>query len=36
MQWYMPGDGTGTGTQTLSNTDLKSIGIPTAEDYIKM
>ena len=36
MQWYMPGDGTGAGTQTLSNTDLKSIGIPTAEDYIKM
>ena len=34
MQWYMPGDGTGAGTQTLSNTDLKSIGIPTAEDYI--
>lgn len=25
MQWYMPGDGTGAGTQTLSNTDLKSI-----------
>ena len=21
MQWYMPGDGTGAGTQTLSNTD---------------
>ena len=36
MQWYMPGDGTGAGTQTLSNTDLKSIGIPTAEDYIKI
>ena len=36
MQWYMPGDGTGAGTQTLSNTDLKSIGVPSAEDYIKM
>ena len=36
MQWYMPGDGTGAGTQTLSNTDLKSIGVPRAEDYIKM
>ena len=35
MQWYMPGDGTGAGTQTLSNTDLKSIGVPSAEDYIK-
>jgi len=36
MQWYMPGDGTGAGTQTLSNSDLKSIGVPSAEDYIKM
>ena len=36
MQWFMPGDGSAAGTQTLSNVDLKTLGIPTAEDYTKM
>jgi len=36
MQWYMPGDGNAVGTQTLTNSDLGSLGIPSAEDYIKM
>jgi len=36
MQWYMPSDDTGASIQTLSNNDLKSLGIPSAEEYIKM
>ena len=36
MQWYMPNDETGTSIQSLSNNDLKSLGIPSAEEYIKM
>lgn len=36
MQWYMPSGGLGDGAETLSNSDLRSLGIPEAEDYIKM
>ena len=32
----MPSGGLGDGAETLSNSDLRSLGIPEAEDYIKM
>lgn len=36
MQWVMPGQGTGGGTGSIQTADLKSLGIPTLEDYIAM
>lgn len=36
MQWVMPGEGTGAGTSTIRSADLRSLGIPTLEEYIKM
>lgn len=36
MQWVMPGQGTGGGTGSIKTADLKSLGIPTLEEYIAM
>lgn len=36
MQWVMPGQGTGGGTGTIRTANLKELGIPTLEEYIKM
>ena len=36
MQWVMPGQGTGGGTGSIQTADLKSLGIPTLEQYIAM
>ena len=36
MQWFMPEVEGGAGTQSLSNVNYKELGIPDAEDYIKM
>mgnify|MGYP001197197273 FL=1 len=36
MQWVMPGQGTGGGTGSIATADLKSLGIPTLEEYIRM
>lgn len=36
MQWVMPGQGTGGGTGSIATADLKSLGIPTLDEYIAM
>jgi aminoglycoside phosphotransferase (APT) family kinase protein len=36
MQWRMPAGGTGGGTGSLTGADLKSLGIPTEAEYVKM
>jgi aminoglycoside phosphotransferase (APT) family kinase protein len=36
MQWRMPPGGTGGGTGSLENADLKGLGIPTEEEYVAM
>ena len=36
MQWFMPEVEDGAGTQSLSNTNYKELGIPNADEYIKM
>ena len=36
MQWFMPEVENGAGTQSLSNTNYKELGIPNADEYIKM
>jgi aminoglycoside phosphotransferase (APT) family kinase protein len=36
MQWVMPGQGTGGGTGSIKTADLKSLGIPTLDEYIAM
>jgi aminoglycoside phosphotransferase (APT) family kinase protein len=36
MQWFMPEVEGGAGTQSLANANYKELGIPDAEDYIKM
>ena len=36
MQWFMPEVEDGAGTQSLANADYKELGIPDAEDYVKM
>ena len=36
MQWFMPDIANGAGTQSLSNANFKELGIPTAEEYIRM
>jgi aminoglycoside phosphotransferase (APT) family kinase protein len=34
MQWRMPSGGTGGGTGSLSGQDLKSLGIPSEDEYV--
>jgi aminoglycoside phosphotransferase (APT) family kinase protein len=36
MQWRMPAGGTGGGTGSLTGADLKTLGIPTEEEYVAM
>ena len=36
MQWFMPEVEDGAGTQSLSNANYKELGIPNADEYIKM
>ena len=36
MQWFMPEIEDGAGTQSLSKANYKELGIPSAEEYIKM
>ena len=36
MQWFMPDVANGAGTQSLSNADLNALGIPSADEYIRM
>ena len=36
MQWFMPEVEDGAGTQSLANANYKELGIPDAEDYVKM
>tara|TARA_B000000475_G_scaffold1977_1_gene1706 strand:+ start:2173 stop:3270 length:1098 start_codon:yes stop_codon:yes gene_type:complete len=36
MQWFMPDVANGAGTQSLSNANLKELGIPSADEYIRM
>ena len=36
MQWFMPEVEDGAGTQSLANADYKELGIPDADDYVKM
>ena len=36
MQWFMPEIEDGAGTQSLSKANYKELGIPNAEEYIKM
>ena len=36
MQWFMPDVANGAGTQSLSNANLKELGIPSANEYIQM
>jgi aminoglycoside phosphotransferase (APT) family kinase protein len=36
MQWLMMPGGSTAGTQTLVNSDLKDLGIPTLDEYVDM
>jgi len=35
MQWHMPKDDTGAGTGSLAGLDLKALGIPSLDEYVK-